>query len=122
MHRLHDEHGNVAPCPCCGKHHFGPRDQIEDSTVDVYYSDTPTLWELFKRISCMRRGHDWGTIEDYQMGHIQRCTRCDATRMTVPVIVVGEVGELYSLHGRDRPFVTLGFTHRETRFGQETKP
>jgi hypothetical protein len=90
MHRLHDKGNNVAPCSCCGRHHFGSRDQIEDSSVDVYYGK-PTLYRLLMRWACSRRQHDWRhPPEPYCCGHVQRCSCCDATRMTVPVNVVGE--------------------------------
>lgn len=101
MHRLHDEHDMVAPCPNCKRHHFGPRGQIEDSTVSVFWSGEPTLRQLLGRIPCSFKGHQWGGLDDYQMAHLRRCRRCDATQMFVPVIVVGEVGDPFSLLGRD---------------------
>lgn len=101
MHRLQDALDNVVPCACCGRHHFGPRGQIEDSSVEIYRGQPLSFHRLLGRLVCGHREHAWQTPEPYRYGHVQHCARCDATRMTVPVSVVGDVGEPYALHGRD---------------------
>jgi hypothetical protein len=85
MHRLHDEYDNVAPCPVCGLHHFGPRGKIEDSIVAVSYEGS-AIWWWIKRLICRRKGHLWGRASSQALGHIQSCARCDAQRTTTSVI------------------------------------
>jgi DNA-directed RNA polymerase subunit RPC12/RpoP len=85
MHRLHDKHDMVAPCPTCGRHHFGPTEEIVDSSVSIISNPSPTLFQRLRGIACRRRGHAWGPYERVQTTHAQRCERCGSARVVVPL-------------------------------------
>jgi hypothetical protein len=85
MYRLHDEHGMVAPCPTCGRHHFGPTGDISDSIVFTIPAAIPTLGQRIFGLVCRFRGHRWGHMQRLNKAHGRLCMRCGAGRLTQPV-------------------------------------